>query len=183
MKIKHSNKKRNLAILSTLTVFFLGLAAYAVFFYTHTDKSTQTNTTTGHTDTLSNEVKEQADSPDTAQNTSKNPVESTDSENKTTSPDGSPEITITALNQSGDVLQVRALINELWTDGQCALTLSKSGSNSIVKYAKTQPLSSQSTCAGFNVDTSQMDKGTWNVKITVTKDDQTATVSKDIEIN
>jgi hypothetical protein len=62
------------------------------------------------------------------------------------------------------------------------LTLTKQGSTSIVQYAKTQPLSSQSTCAGFNVDTSAMDKGTWNVKISVTKDSQTATTSKDTEI-
>ena len=183
MKIKHTSKRRNMVKIALIIVLIIGLAsAYIVYTYKQKGAFSSNSAATQESPILSDEVKHQADTPSTTQSSSKEPVQTTNNVNDTAAPPNNVTVTITALGQSGSTLQVRALINELWSDGQCTLTLSRPGSASITKYAKTQPLSSQSTCAGFDIDTTQLDRGTWSAKVAVAKDNQSAFTSKDIEI-
>lgn len=75
------------------------------------------------------------------------------------------QVTITAANQNGSLLQVRAIISNVTNTGTCTLTLSKSGQTTITKTAAIQPLPSSSTCKGFDIATSELTPGTWQLAL------------------
>lgn len=54
-----------------------------------------------------------------------------------------------------------------YSDGECALDISSDG-KSISKTAEIIYQPEFSTCAGFSVNTSELEKGTWNITLTVT---------------
>lgn len=62
---------------------------------------------------------------------------------------------------SGNTLTARAIIQTIDKDGVCKLTLKKSGSPSSTWSARTQTMGSYTTCAGFDVDIRDLEKGTW----------------------
>ena len=74
-------------------------------------------------------------------------------------------VTLTSVNQSGTILQIRSIIDGLDNDGACKLTLSKSGQQSVVQEAGTQVMTSYTVCKGFDVDTASLAKGDWTITI------------------
>ena len=93
----------------------------------------------------------------------KDSLDGSDSEN---TPDtGTVSISITAANQNGAKLQVRALIYDVVSTGECTLTL-KNGSTAVVKKSNVQALSSSSACQGFDVPTSELSPGNWSIEVT-----------------
>ncbi|MEO5949060.1 MAG: hypothetical protein ABIP74_01530 [Candidatus Saccharimonas sp.] len=92
------------------------------------------------------------------------------------------QVTITAANQNGSVLQIRVLIGAVENTGTCTLVLSREGQPSVTKTAGTQALSSSSTCQGFDVPTSELSAGTWGVLITYTSSTLTGSATKNIAI-
>ena len=92
------------------------------------------------------------------------------------------EMTITATNQNNATLQIRTLISTVVSDGTCTLLLSGPAGQSITLTSSVQPLSSTSTCKGFDVSTSDLSPGTWNVNIQYTDSSLTGSVSKTITI-
>lgn len=92
------------------------------------------------------------------------------------------EVSITAANQNGSVVQVRAFISAVENSGTCTLTMTKSGSNSVKRTADIQPSASISTCKGFDVPTSELSTGTWHIKIAYDSTSLTGSTEKDITI-
>lgn len=72
---------------------------------------------------------------------------------------------ISSSNMNGVTLSVRSIIQTIDSSGECILTLSKAGSQSISKKAGTNTIGSYSTCAGFDIDTSTLSKGEWEIKL------------------
>ncbi len=77
-----------------------------------------------------------------------------------------PEVTITALNQTADMVQIRTLISAITDQGKCTLTLTKD-STVVVKSVGIQALPSESTCKGFDVAVSELASGSWNASVVV----------------
>lgn len=92
------------------------------------------------------------------------------------------QVTITAANQNGSILQIRALIGAVENTGTCTLVLSREGQSSVTKTAGTQALSSTSTCQGFDVPTSELSPGTWQALITYTSSTLTGSAAKSIPV-
>ena len=90
-------------------------------------------------------------------------------------------IDITVSEKSGDVFIVRTLIQKV-SSGTC--TLQMVGPNSITysDTADVQPLASASTCKGFNVPMSKLSSGTWNITVTYSNGELSATTKKEVTI-
>ncbi len=92
------------------------------------------------------------------------------------------QVTITAANQNGSILQIRALIGAVENTGTCTLVLTRAGQSSVTKTAGTQALSSTSTCQGFDVPTSELSTGTWQALITYDSHTLTGSATKSITV-
>jgi len=105
--------------------------------------------------------------------------------NATTSTTTVPQsftVTVSASGKTDQAFQVRVLIDKLMADGVCTISLQKDGAT-ITKTAKTQALSSSSTCQGFDIPLSSLSSGAWGYTITVKDSDNTnSTVSGSIAI-
>lgn len=91
-------------------------------------------------------------------------------------------VNITATNQNEDILQIRSMIDTLIPNGSCTLTLTKD-SQTVTKTAQTYPTASISTCQGFDVPTSELSAGTWNVKIEVNAEGKRGQATTTVQIN
>ncbi len=89
--------------------------------------------------------------------------------------------TITTAQVADNMLLVRNEISRLTTEGECILNLTN-GSQKITKQASIGALARVSTCQGFNIPTSELSKGKWQLELVVKINDQTATDSKEVEI-
>ncbi len=92
------------------------------------------------------------------------------------------QLTITSKNQTDTVFQIRALISAVENNGTCILTL-KNGNKIVTKTAKSQALSTTSTCQGFDVPISELSSGSWDVLIEYNSDTLTGKVTEEIIIN
>lgn len=75
------------------------------------------------------------------------------------------ELSITAANQSGGVLQIRSLLNAIVNSGVCTLSLTGPSDQVITKTAEVQALSSTSTCKGFDIPISELTTGEWRISL------------------
>jgi len=174
MKINtHSKKPLKIAlIIGAILLVILG--ASALYFYKFNGKifgwspvasSSSTvdyNPPTQEQIDAGNQVKEENLKQDEATNP-KTGDSSTPDSNQTQTPaqQNTVGVSITAANQNGSMLQIRALINTVTSSGSCTLTLTKSGSPTVTKTANVQALPSSSTCQGFDVPVAELSSGTW----------------------
>lgn len=113
------------------------------------------------------------------QNTKLEAVKST--EKPETAQPSTLNVSFTSTTQSGDTLRVRAIIQQVVT-GTCTLKLTK-GSDTVTKTAPTYPNASATTCKGFDVPTSELSGGKWDITLSATAGKATgaATTSVNIE--
>lgn len=90
-------------------------------------------------------------------------------------------VTISAANQNGEVLQIRAFGDIVTNGGLCQLTLTK-GSSSITKSAPTQAAANISTCQGFDIPMSELSSGTWELKVIISDGSRSGAAIKKIEL-
>lgn len=91
------------------------------------------------------------------------------------------DLTITAANQNGSLLQIRTLIAYVSSSGTCTLTLTK-GTQTITKTTAIQALASTSTCQGFDIAVSELSPGTWNASVNFENTDVTASATKGVSV-
>lgn len=123
----------------------------------------------------------QTDTPPTDTSTSptpKTPVSNQPVDNGDTN---TLKASITAANQNDNTLQIRTLIENVSSNGTCALKLTK-GSSVVSRSAGIQALSSSSTCKGFDIPVSDLSTGQWLVTLTITIGAEKATLTKTISI-
>lgn len=168
MKIKNQKKSKSkkifLTLLIVIAVLCAGVAAtyYAtgsLFGWTPSKKSSDTNTVSKDStvddekragDMIKSEsiAKEEASVEPAASNGAQSNV----------------DLTITAANQNGSLLQIRTLIDSVTASGTCTLKITK-GSAVVTKTAAVQALASGSTCMGFDVPLSELSAGSWNINV------------------
>lgn len=93
------------------------------------------------------------------------------------------DVTITASNLSVNLstYQIRSLISAVVSTGTCTLTLTQSD-KVVTKTAGIQSLSSSSTCQGFDVPTSELAPGKWQVGLNFENNTLTGSASTSIVI-
>lgn len=172
MKIKQTKSRKSLIIsLIILFSFILLIAAY--FVYIQSQNQNISN---------SNESKVNLTPPTSEQKTAGDEIKDNSINNQgSTSPESVVNISITAANQNSSLLQIRTLIEAVISTGKCTLTLTKN-SNVITKVVAVQALSSSSTCAGFDIPTSELSVGTWQSTVDFKNDTLKGTASRSIEI-
>lgn len=74
------------------------------------------------------------------------------------------DVLLSAANQNGATVQIRFDILTITNTGTCTLTLTKDQST-VTKSASVQALPDSSTCKGFDIPTSELNPGTWQIKL------------------
>lgn len=159
--------------LGAIIVALIILGAGSVFAY-----QTLINPNNNGSDTTSSEEEPIPNTPTTIPDT-KGGEQFTDPELSDDEGTPAPNLTsmqITALNQTDDTLQIRTLIQAIWSTGSCELTLSN-GASVVERRVDVQALPSSSTCKGFDIPLTELSGGEWSVNITATRDSDTATAS------
>ena len=97
--------------------------------------------------------------------------------------DSSPKINgvITSANVSGNTLAIRTQIDELLSDGTCLLTLSN-GANLVTKTSDIINSATTSSCYGFDIPTSELTKGLWQINITIKSGDRTGIIKGEVRL-
>lgn len=106
------------------------------------------------------------------------PTNATNKENLGNEPETNtdgPLVTITAASINGSMLQVRALIQGVVTDGTCDLSVTQNGVEILKKSAGVQAGPSTSTCQGFDVDISDIPNGDTSLVVTYNHSDTVST--------
>ena len=91
-------------------------------------------------------------------------------------------ISFSSISQNNNQLKIKVAISGVVSnDGTCDLVLEKN--NQQIKISKpTFALTSYSTCQGFDIETSELTKGEWITKLSVTIKDKTSMISKTITL-
>lgn len=92
------------------------------------------------------------------------------------------QVTITAADQNESILQIRTMISAVENTGICTLTLTNAERPSIIKTSNIQSLASSSTCQGFDIPTSELLIGTWNILISFSNDTLTGSATTNVVI-
>lgn len=185
MKTLQKQTSRKKAIIITIVVIILlGAAGAAGYFYMVDAQQRSASTPeTSNTTSLEPATRDQIE----AGNTSKQQTvdgETKPSQSNSDKPAGGGptiSVSITAANQNGSVVNIRALINELINSGTCSLKLTK-GSSVITKTAAVQALASTATCQGFDIATSELPAGTWHMVLTVSSGDRSGSAERDFSV-
>ena len=97
-------------------------------------------------------------------------------------PEGTSSISITNVSQQDSTLRVRTTIQASRATDSCELTLSRQGEADIVREVGVQDYGSYSVCRGFDIDTSDLQKGTWMIKLHYSGDKEGVYASRSVEL-
>lgn len=96
-------------------------------------------------------------------------------------PQAAVPIRVTAKSQNGNLYQLRTQIDGLFSTGLCTLTITK-GQQTVTKTASIQALAQTSTCQGFDIATSELSPGMWNIQLSFTSDQSRGSIVDTIEV-
>lgn len=181
MKIKSQSNKKKIAIVALLLVAILVAAAGAYYYIT-----SRQNSSTQNQVNLSPATEEEKKAGDQSKDQTVNDTSSNSSKNNPTDPSTPATSTnlpmrISASSQNGSVYQIRTIIDGIVANGTCKLVLTKD-SQTVTKTAATQALAQSSTCQGFDVPTSELSPGTWQVALSFTSEATTGSTTGSIEV-
>jgi hypothetical protein len=91
------------------------------------------------------------------------------------------EVMITSKNVSGGKLVISAQISAILGSGECKLVLTNNG-NTATKTSGIQAWPQSSTCQGFEVPTSELGSGKWQVNLTVQSGNRSGSASTEVNI-
>lgn len=75
------------------------------------------------------------------------------------------EVLISSIGQTDNQLTIATSVYTVNEPGTCRLVLGKEGSENITREAKLHSLATYSACEDFNIDTSILGKGEWNISV------------------
>ena len=196
MKITKKDKSRKKTIIiATIIVLVLagsGLVyTYSQNIWPFSDTSTQTteqrddaetdDTSTTEPNQNPNEDDTNTSEPDEKAN--KTPPQYTTPDEDDTNNTSNLSGVISSQSVQGDTLVIRTTINELLGSGSCQLTLTRTSDGK--KVSRTSGIiqnPSTSSCKGFDIATSQLGDGTWNIRIVVKSGNKTGTFTGKVQI-
>jgi len=180
--MKTQKNQRKLSKKLIITSIVLGAAILVTIGYllvsagTFTGKSENQTSAPSPINTV--DYEEPTDSQKEAGDTTKT---ETINETTPTTPSAANKVTITALQQTEDSLQIRSYVDTLSSTGNCKLTLSNA-SKTIEKNTPIQASADVSTCQGFDIPLAELSTGNWSVQIQYIIGNSTSTATSTIEI-
>lgn len=82
-----------------------------------------------------------------------------------------------------NVAMIRVTIDQIVSSGTCKLELKNTSLGKIItKNANIAQNPSSATCEGFDVPTSELGSGTWNIEITIQGDNKTGVIRGEITV-
>lgn len=187
-KMKIRKTKNNKVLLTTLLVGLLAVAGVAAYIYLRPSE-VESDQSVNYDEATEEQIQAGKDTAEQQPSTS--------DDDATESPDGQADtplqslpapvetagdIHLTVVSQSDNTLTIRTLIQGVAHGGSCELRLSRLGAPTVTRTAGTQLTASNSTCQGFDIDTSTMQKGDYNLNVTYRKDDVSKSASQKITI-
>lgn len=169
MKIKKEQMsgKKKLAIATGVALVVLAVIATGIFLMPKnetkndngSEQSAQSNTSSSHTPSAESPITEQTEPKEESTNTKPSP-------SNPQANTGKSDVTvgITAANQNGATIQVRTIIYTTTNTGSCTLIFTKGGTK-VTKTASVQALPSSTTCKGFDIPTSELSAGKWQIAL------------------
>lgn len=179
MKIKKSTKKQTIIILAVAAIVLIGASASAYVFreelgFVQHENVEEINYEEPTESELQGEETAEIEI-DLPEEAPAQPEQTNEEQQDAPSSESEHTITISSINQDGSTLQIRTMITPLANDGECKISLGKASETPVQQTAQIQNMPSYSTCQGFNIDTSSLAKGSWNVEVSYTKDGKTST--------
>ncbi len=173
---KNKSSKRTAIILAlSLIVIVAGVTTYVILSQNNTSSTQKVTTQNSPKNNSSDNGSKDTDNPKTSDN------ETVDHESEKDitpgyegeSPDLSESLTgsINYTGVSGDKLIVRTTINQSLSSGLCEISL-VNGSATITKTSSIIPNPSSSSCEGFDIPTSELGSGNWEITIKITSGDK-----------
>lgn len=160
--MKLSRKKSPHYIRTILIVIAILVFAAALAWYLLRQKNSSTSTL-GPVNTVNYDAPTKSQSDvvtDTPTPTNENQAPTSQTAENT----GTIDVSISSANSSSGELRIRTIIRPV-TTGSCALTLTKSGSQTITKQADLQTMSTYSTCQGFDIPLGTLSPGSWTASV------------------
>lgn len=187
MKIKRkivSRKKILLIIIITLLVVCVGVAYIIKLTNDRNNEVSEVNNNPATKDQSQDGLSKKEDSVESSSVPDNPKTDADDTHSPSTQPGEKTAVSvnITALSQAGSTLQVRSLIETITSTGTCTLTLTKDN-KTVTKTAAVQPLANASTCQGFDIPTSELSAGTWNINLLFESETHKGTDIKTVDIS
>lgn len=164
MNIQQKSTRRKTLIICIVAVILLCVGVGA-FYYINNSRSNNTNETTNYEPPTQEQI-------DAGSQKKQDTIQNQDENSKPSSGNTDPSaptaaittgVTITAATQNDDIVAIRSLIDGVQS-GTCTLILTM-GDTSVQKTAPTQLLANSTTCQGFNIPTSELSPGTWQITL------------------
>lgn len=168
---KSFTKNTSLKVALAIVAFILiGVVGYAAFNYFQQKPSS--------TPSLS-----KPPTPQEIEAGNKSKQESIDRDTSTeTPPPSNLTVVLNGPVQNESSIQIRAIVIDYVSDsGECTLTMSKAG-RIVERTVNLQSLPSSTTCKGFDLATSDLDPGVWQIRIVVTSGDKKGEVLSSYEV-
>ena len=179
MKVKNKNNKK---LVFSILSFALLLAAGVFAFYHFTNPDSNGFGPKTDLNSATDEQKKDGDKTksDTINNTDGKPSQGGNA-NETPADPSIITVQTTASAQNGSTYQLRYLLESVLSSGECSLILTN-GSQTVTKTSKIQALAQSSTCQGFDIPTSELSPGAWEVTMSVSGDGKTGSTSSTIRV-
>jgi hypothetical protein len=92
------------------------------------------------------------------------------------------EVLISSMNQNAETLIIATSVYTLNNDGKCDMKLSRTGSNDVIGQVKTYKLTTYSSCEDFSINTSELEKGLWDITVNYTSTIEQGSISSQVTI-
>lgn len=179
MRIQHRSSKKLPIIITSLVVIAALMGGHFVYHHYSTPKADRPTSQINYKKPTKAQINAGQQIKKQVQDSASKSTSGTDSSSSPSS--SSLQTQITTATVQGSTLYVRNDITGIYQDGSCTLTLTQ-GSQTVTETAGIQPLPQSSTCKGFNIPTSKLSSGTWNIKLVVTINSQTASAASSVEV-
>lgn len=175
---KHTLFSKKAALITSVVIVLAAGAAAAAFFVASPNNSNKENSSSDQTQSTSTTPSASTPTPE-----SKIGGSSEQPPAPTPQPSGKSKVTaaITAANQNGSTVQIRSIIYSVTSSGTCTLTLTK-GSSIVTKTAPVQAISSSSTCQGFDIPSSELSAGQWQIVLHFENDSLTGDATGSVSV-
>ena len=188
---KHRRNKRiKTCAKIMLCLVLLGGAAYAVWYFRFRDTGepkVEETPTSSVVQTAQKDDETTDDKTTTSATPETEPTKTEDpkniAQNEGSDPNESAVITgvLTRADVSGDTVIIRVNIDQYLSGGSCSLSMTSSTKN-YTDAVNITDAASTSTCQGFDIPTSKLGKGTWDIFIKITSGDKEGTISGKVVI-
>lgn len=173
MKIKRNSivsGKKSLIIVGMFALLFTGFVSAYFFLYKASTNSVERRSPINYGTATDDQKKAGEQTKENSVNPNDSSKPNTSGSDQAANPiqqdsgKGRVSATLTTANQKGSTLQIRFDLGTITNSGTCTLILKKGGST-VTKTAGVQALAGSSACTGFDVATSELSPGTWQVAL------------------